>query len=307
MAVRGTQSLVHQLHTCWRKPSLLAIELVWRWLFGIPTLWLLYVQGKQIWMTAPLRETGIYEFSLQDPWQAAIVAGSAASVLLPPVIHAALWMVPLLGIAWAVISGIGRNLVLRRYEPELPFRPVALTILQILKLVFLLGSFALWFVSIQWAAARTLSTQETPNLVGYLAWVIFFSLGLFTVWSLISWTVTFAPILVLAERRGIVSSLMLSFQLGRELTGKLAEVNLVMGIVKLGLIVLAMVFSATPVPFSAQMTGNELYYWWAFVTVLYFAANDFFQVARAVSFLEFWRVYRGQSQKLTSPQESTIS
>ena len=38
------------------------------------------------------------------------------------------------------------------------------------------------------------------------------------------------------------------------LTAKLVEVNLVLGIVKLALIVLAMVFSAIPLPFEADMT-----------------------------------------------------
>lgn len=304
MAVRGTQSLVHQLEVCWRRPSLLVIELAWRWLFGIPALWLVYIQALRIWTTVPLQSTGIYNFSLQDPWQAAIVAGSAASMLLPPIRHAALWMVPLLGAAWAVMSGLGRNLVFRRYDPSLPSRPGAMIVLQLLRLVSLIGAFVLWFLSIQWAAAHTLGQpQEVPNLVGYLAWVIFFSLGLFTVWLLVSWSLTFAPLLVLTESRGVLSSLGHSFRLGRGLTGKLTEVNLVMGIVKLCLIVLAMVFSATLVPFSAQLTTNVLYLWWALMTVLYFAANDFFQVARAVSFLEFWRIYRGQTKGLTVHQE----
>jgi hypothetical protein len=293
VAVRGTQSLVHQLEVCWGRPSLLAIELAWRWLFGIPALWLLYASAREIWTTAPLSGTGIYELSLRDPWQASLVLANALSVLSPPVQRVALWLAPLLGVSWALLSGLGRNLVLRRYDHELPFRPVSLIVLQLLRLVFLAGAFALWFVCLHWASARNIGIPGEPNLVGYLAWVICFSLGIFTLWALVSWTLTFAPLLVLVEGRGVVTSLLESFRLGKGLTGKLAEVNLVMGIIKLALIVLAMVFSATPLPFRAQMTGNELYYWWALVTVLYFVANDFFQVARAVSFLEFWRVYRG--------------
>lgn len=293
MSVRGTQSLVYQLEVCWKKPSLLALELAWRWLFGIPALWLLYTQGLKIWNSAPLEGTGIYQFSLQNPWQASLVLAETANALLPGVLHTLTWLAPLLGGAWVILSGLGRNLVLRRYEPTLPFRPVALILLQLLRLLFLGGAFLLWFESVQWAAARNITPQAEPNLVGYLAWVIVFSLGIFTLWSLASWALTFAPLLVLAERRSIASSLLESLRLGKGLTGKLAEVNLVMGIIKLGLIVLGMVFSATPLPFRAQMTGNTLYFWWAFVTVLYFAANDFFQVARMVSFLEFWRIYRG--------------
>jgi hypothetical protein len=65
----------------------------------------------------------------------------------------------------------------------------------------------------------------------------------------------------------------------------------VLGIVRLALIVLAMVFSAIPLPFAADMTGTALYLWWAFVTLLYLVANDFFQVARLAAFIQFWRLY----------------
>ena len=69
-----------------------------------------------------------------------------------------------------------------------------------------------------------------------------------------------------------------------------------LGIVKLALIVLAMVFSAIPLPFEAQMSGHALYLWWAAVGVWYLAASDFFQVARLAAFVEFWQRSRGTSE-----------
>jgi hypothetical protein len=87
-----------------------------------------------------------------------------------------------------------------------------------------------------------------------------------------------------------VASLASGLRLG-PLTSKLVEVNLVLGIVKLALVVLAMVFSATPLPFASSMTGTPLYIWWMAMTLLYFAASDFFQLARLVAFIRFWRIY----------------
>jgi hypothetical protein len=101
-----------------------------------------------------------------------------------------------------------------------------------------------------------------------------------------------APLLVMLEGTGPAKSLWNSLRLGRAFTSKLVEVNLVLSIVKLMLIVLAMVFSATPLPFQTQLTDEFLYWWWFAVTLLYFIASDFFQVARLVSFAEFWRVFR---------------
>ena len=39
------------------------------------------------------------------------------------------------------------------------------------------------------------------------------------------------------------------------------------------------------------MTGEALHQWWIAVTILYFVANDFFQVARLISFIQFWRCF----------------
>lgn len=291
--VRGTQSLVHTLAGCWSQPSLLALEVAWRWLFGAPALLLLYYEGARILAATATRleAAGIQQFSLLDPMRAAVVIADTFAILWPPVLHTVLWVLPLLAIGWSVVSGIGRNLVLRRYDPELPVKFLPLIVLQLLRITSLGGSFIGWFLAIHWAAGYALSGAE-PNMVLYCALVICLSLGIFTLWALLSWVFSIAPLLVLLENRGVANSLYRSLRLG-PLTGKLVEINLVMGIIKLALIVLAMVFSATPLPFESVMQGAPLYIWWTLVTLLYLAASDFFQVARLVAFIQFWRLLRG--------------
>jgi hypothetical protein len=111
----------------------------------------------------------------------------------------------------------------------------------------------------------------------------------------VSWVFSIAPLLVLLENRSIGSSLYRSLRLG-PLTGKLIEINLIMGIVKLALVVLAMVFSAVPLPFASVMEGPPLYAWWLVVSVLYLVASDFFQVVRLVAFIQLWRAYAVHGQ-----------
>jgi hypothetical protein len=125
-------------------------------------------------------------------------------------------------------------------------------------------------------------------MVAFAAWLICISLGSFIVWALWSWVLSIAGVLIVADDRSVASALATSVRLG-PLTTQLVEVNLVLGIVKLALIVLAMVFSAIPLPFEVQMSGNALYIWWAAVGICYLAASDFFQVARLAAFLEFWQ------------------
>lgn len=287
--IRGTQSLVHTIGGCWHRPSLLLLEVAWRWLFGIPALALLGYEAWRVYSatSSQLEATGIFQFSLQDPMQAAVIIADAFAILWHPVLHVLLWLAPLLAVGWAIASGLGRNIVLRHYDSALPKRPVSLIVLQLIRVIALGGTFTGWFAAVHWAANYSLSGRE-PSLVLYFALVICLSLAIFTLWALLSWVFSIAPLLVLLEDRGIAGSLLRSLRLG-PLTGKLAEVNLVMGIIKLALIVLAMVFSATPLPFATVMQGWSLYFWWAVVSILYFAASDFFQVARLVAFIQLWK------------------
>ena len=290
--VRATQKLVDQMGWVFRHPSLTALEIAWRWLFGVPFLFECWRQGAQILAVLPPDSTGLNDLDKQNPWLAAVQIADVWQRYQPALTHVLVWFVPAAGLAWAIASGLGRNLVLRRLDRGVRFRPIAMTALQAGWLTILGLVFFGWFRSIQWAAATHISAAGDADLVGYSIWAIFLSLGFFTLWALISWPFAAAPMLLLLERRSVLSALGASFRLGRTFNGKLMEVNLVMGIVKLALIVLAMVFSAAPLPFSDELGPGALRMAFAGATVFYFVASDYFHVVRLKSFVEFWRAFR---------------
>jgi hypothetical protein len=275
------------------RPSLLAIELGWRWVFGIPFLAICWMRMEQILTALPAEASGLTAVDAQNPWVAVVQLDHAWTLYQPHVVAALGWIVPVAGLAWAVVSGVGRNLVLKRMEPRLPFRPVELMMLQAAFLVALGITCWGWFRCIEWAAATHISPGVEPDLVGYSMWVIFLTLGFYTAWALVSWPLSIAPLLVLLEDRSAVSSLGQSLRLGKAFTGKVVEINMVMGIVKLALIVLAMVFSAAPLPFSDELGGGTLHAVWAASALFYLVASDYFHVVRLKGFVEFWKMYRG--------------
>jgi hypothetical protein len=183
--------------------------------------------------------------------------------------------------------------VLQRLDPALRPAPFTLILLQLLRIAALVAVSVGWYRAITWAADATLSSAA-PNLVAWSAWVICLTLAIFVLWALMSWIFSIAPLLAMLQGTGVLDSLTHSLRQG-PLTAKLVEVNLVLGIVRLALIVLAMVFSAIPLPFQADMTGTALYAWWVVVTLLYLLASDFFQVARLAAFVQFWRLYHPDS------------
>ena len=293
--LRGTQSLVGQMGWVVGQRPLLAMEVAWRWIFGIPFLALCWIEADRVFAAVPADSAGLTALDAQNPWIAAVQLARAWTLYRPHVLEVAAWVAPIAALAWIVISGVGRGLVLRRIDPamRLRFRPGAIMMLQAGWLALLGAACWGWFACMEWLVATHISSGGEPDLVGFAIWAIFLSLGFFTLWALVSWTLSIAPLLMLLEDCSALSALGRSLRLGRPFTSKLAEINLVMGIVNLALIVLAMVFSAAPLPFSDEL-GSDALHWVNLIAVLfYLLASDYFQVVRLKWFEEFWKMFRG--------------
>ena len=318
--VQGTQSLVHTLSRCWKSPSLTVLEVLWRWGLGVPTLILVGWYLKRIMAahtagTMDVGRLGLDRALLNDPVGAAAadplgVTGKvshAVGILLPDLWHLTVWLVPVLLVVWVVWSSLGRTVVLRRMDRSLRARPLTLMGLQAVRTIALSGSLVVWFACVRWAAEvavrRPIAAGNEPNLVQYFAVLIVSSLGIFTMWAVVSWIFSVAPLIAMLRNCGVVKSLLAAFRLG-SLKSKLMEVNLVLGIVKIILIVLAMVFSATPLPFETETTPGFLAWWWVGISVLYLLASDYFHVVRQMAYLELWQNSQDGVDFLVIPSEN---
>lgn len=295
--LRGTQSLVGQMGFVFDRPLLILIEVGWRWLFGIPFLAVCWFEAQKILVAVPPESAGLNSINAQNPWQASLQLTHAWSLYEPHVGALLRWLAPLGALVWVITSGLGRSLVLQRLDSgpgtRLRFRPFAMMVLQAGWLMLLGAVCWAWFASMQWVAATHITTGAEPDLVGFAFWAIFLALGFFTLWALVSWTLSIAPLVMLLEQRSPLSALGQSLKLGKPFTGKLVEINLVMGIVNLALIVLAMVLSAAPLPFSDQLGSDALHWIDALAIAFYLVASDSFQVVRLKGFEEFWKMFRG--------------
>ncbi len=297
--VRGTQSFVHVMVSVWKRPSLTAIEVLWRWVIGLPSLWLIATCGWRIWLgatggTADPARLGLAHITVTDPFAAAQHIAFAGSQLLPPVLHTAGWLVPLLLAAWVSVAAVGRTAVLRRMDPTLPPRRLALLVLGVLRIAFLAATVALWLRTLLWAGATTVTAPtargEEPNLVLYFTLIIAATLLIFIAWALTNWVLSIAPMLATLHNLSPWEAIRAATRLG-PMRGKLIEINLVMGIVKVSLIVLALVFSSTPLPFESYTSAGFLQVWWAGVVLLYVLFSDYFHVVRAAVSLALCREY----------------
>ncbi len=301
--VRGTQSFVRVMQWCWRHPGVTALEVAWRWVYGSFALWILWREGRAIVSDVTggrntLASLGLDQLTITDPLGATSRVATALGLLLPEMLHAAAWVLPLLLAAWLLASTAGRTLVLQRVDRRLRIHPVTLGSLQFIRILALGTSLLLWGLLVSWAGTTAvtapLAAGGPPQLVEYFAIVIVGTLSLFTLWAIVSWAFSLAPIVSMERGSGVRDSLQASVERG-PIRLKLVEINLVMGIVKIALIVLAMVLSACPLPFESVMTTEFFRNWTLGVALLYLLASDFFHVARMVAYLELWRMYRDPS------------
>jgi len=294
--VRGTQSFVHTLSACWRRPGLTGLEIAWRWAYGIPAAALVGWEAARVWRATPVDTSALGRMTFLDPLSAAKTLSEAAGVVLPLAMRVAEWLAPALLVAWVVVSSLGRTLVLRRVDTGMQARPVTLMALQAIRMVALAASFAVWLWCLRadgrFAVAGPMARGQEPSVVLLCAIAIAATLGMFVLWAAVSWVFSVAPLLAMLRGLGAGTSLKAAFGLG-ELKAKLVEINLVMGIVKIALVVLAMVFSACPLPFESIATPDFMVRWYLAVGVWYLVASDFFHVVRLVAYVELWRAYEG--------------
>lgn len=290
--LRGTQSFVTVMASTWRRPGLTALEVLWRWVVGIPWLWFV-VRGVSSALRAhPVDPAALEAMTVFQPMAAVDTLERQFAPLLPPLRATAQWLLPAGVAAWAVVSTAGRMAIWRRLDVSLPRRFGPIAVLGLLRVLLLLLFLWIWIRGIGAAARYSISSAVSqgaePNLVLFSAMLVVLTLLIFLLWCLVVWPLDAAPLFVLGDGQGVTGSLRSALG-ARVLRSKLVEINLVMGIVKIGLLVLATVFCATPLPFSAEETQTFLISWWSFVGVLFLMALDFFHVVRRAANLSFFR------------------
>ncbi len=240
----------------------------------------------------------LQRMTIVNPMASAETIQSAVNLLLPPAVSVAKWLAPVLLVAWVIVSSLGRAVVakqvLQRMDGAVRLRLATLMVLQALRMVALGASFVAWFWCLRadavLAVGNPIAEGREPNLVLLCAIVIAATLGMFVLWAIVSWVFSVAPLLAMLRNLSAGAALKAALTLG-ELKAKLVEINLVMGIVKIALVVLAMVFSACPLPFESIATPDFMLRWYIAVGVWYLVASDFFHVVRLTAYVELWRVY----------------
>ncbi|WP_419806254.1 hypothetical protein [Terriglobus sp.] len=293
---RVTQGFVANLTWAWRHPSLSLLEIGWRWLYGAPALWLVWGVWQGGLAAVPWQSTGVQRVTanqlLTDPMGAALAFSQFVQMVVPQLLGPARWLAPVLLVSWIAVSSVGRTLVLRRMDHALRPRMGTMFALQAVRVAVSAAVALLWWFGVRWLAGATIAgpiaAGRDPEIMAYTGGAIALTLGLFVLAGAISWVFAAAPIVAMRDQVGVLRSLGGAARAHGARAG-MAEINLVLSVVKIMLIVLAMAFSAFPLPFTTIETEQYVLIWTALVGLWYFAASDFFHVTRLHAFTQLLR------------------
>ena len=288
----------------WRRPGLTGTELLWRWGAGAPLLLALVFAAEKALQGVPFDVAGLGGMTVFKPTEAVATIQGQLAHTLPAVLPVLRWWAPCALVVWTGLATWGKGNIWCRLDTRLLARFSLVSAFTLARTCALLGVLALWLWGLGAAATFAVTAPARagaePNLVLFVALAVTLTLLLFMLWSTTSWVLDGAPLFAMqpvdpAEREkggdaqpGFLQSLRAALRVSG-LGPKLIETNLVMGIVKVALLVLAMVFSASPLPFATVETTTFLASWWSFVALLYLAFSDLFQVIRRATYLRLFQ------------------
>lgn len=285
----GRPGFVQSMVDVWRQPSLTGIEVAWRWVVCIPLLYAAFVALGSLGIGVQLTESWFRTMTVFRPVESMEGLRQVGVAVWPSIEPVAKWFVPVFGLVWVLAATVGRALWMRRFDPALKARMPTYALLMLLnlsKLVAALGTWVgCWVLALRVAVTAPAVRHEDPNLVLLAAMMIGLTLLLFVARSLTSWIVLLAMLIAMTRNVSVRKSIVMAIRVPKRLRSQLIETNLVMGIVKVALLVLAMVFSACPLPFSSVETQEFLTCWWVGVGVWWLLMSDYFHVVRVVAML----------------------
>lgn len=276
----------------WKHPFLTGLELFWRWLAIAPLFWLAWHALSTKIAAVRLDTKALEAMTFFEPVRSVTTLAVALRPYVPLVRHTALWWAPLAFSVWTVLSTWGRTAIIRRTDPALVPRWMFLFLYRSLRTFSFTALLMLWGLCLSAALSATVLHQDQhgaePNLVLFTAEAVALTLAAFMLWSLTVWLLDLPPLLAMAGGPLVAAE-------RRHLRAKLVETNLVMGIVRVALFVLAMTFSASPLPFQSQETQAYIDVWWVGVAVFYVVSSDFFHVVRYVTYLRLLQTVRSRN------------
>ena len=268
-----------------RTPLLILCEISWRWTFGI-ALWsvLAYIAFSSLGQVQ-MTDTEIRLLHALDPRASSYVLLRVMNAIVPVVLRVFAYTLPALIVLWIAAATFGRAATLRALlGPRCrKVRWSALVGVNVLRV-------ALLFVAIlAFVGSSVLVGRMFRGEPEFLGAAILLSLGVnllvVSMWSLLNWFLTLAPIFVLRDGAGTFGAFGESVDLFRERSGPYMGAAMGLGLVRLALITVVSVLSVIPLGMIGTSPMMAVIVAGITLALVYYALTDAVQIWRIAAYV----------------------
>jgi hypothetical protein len=207
-----------------RDPSIVAVELAWRWAFSLSALALCAFAVYRLQHAVVIFPEEQQMLASRAPLQIAEALLEIWHRMHPLLIRLGVVVVPAIVILWLIAATLGRGFVTSRIFEPVPAGPrwsslFVLHVLRVLSFFLLIGAY---FASSR--ATAFVSNPESPNYAAaLLVFLALFGAAIF-IWSLMNWFLSLASIFAARGRTSLLDSIRRSSLLLRTQGRQLASV-----------------------------------------------------------------------------------
>ena len=302
---------VEGFRAAFRQPSFTAAEIAWRWSAGATAIALFFFGLFEYLKTLPVSKMELFFLRSRQPY---LVGQAIARILhgsLNRAVGSALLAALLLGLLWMISASLGRLVIVRNLLDHFrrsgsaeiladlqgdPGRELASNSSEnfssafpaLVRLNFLRAVLGISvIVGIIGAAIIAGLVSPDSGVLAGLYFLFFASLALLVCligWAL-NWFLSLAALFSVRDNEGALGSIAAAVSLCRERTGAVLAVSFWTGLAHIAAFVAATIIVSVPIGLVGLLPGRLVAFFVVVVTLAYFAAADWFYIARLAGYV----------------------
>jgi len=267
-----------------RDPTVLLMEVVWRWCFGLTAGLLLFFGWLMAMGSVPVSAADRNAWQSHDPYLMALTGLHMLVDLGAKLARIAVVVLPAVSVLWIVMSAAGRTMTMKRLAGEeraVSFR--AMLALHLWRALLAWGVATVAAASIV-GAALVANRGPQPDYVMYYALALPMVGIVLIFWSIVNWYLSAAAAWVGKDGAGAGRAVRLAMGFASAHRGDIAGLNIMFTLLRL--MVLAAAFVLCTLPGGLAASAPQVYVLWVIaVSLAYFVFADYVHISRLASYL----------------------
>ncbi|HXZ81234.1 MAG TPA: hypothetical protein VEG30_15000 [Terriglobales bacterium] len=265
-------------------PSLVLGEIAWRWGFGLVVWAVIFYTALTFLAGIKISDGEWRVLKSLEPYSMALVLAQILADLGPMLGRWIPAVIPVLMVLWVVLASIGRAATLKALLQESATNWLGLLGINTLRVVVLLAAVLAFFGGGILIGAWIPPSPEKQLLPTLLIFLVALVVG--SIWSMLNWFLSLAPIFALRDGRGGFASFRESVELFRSYPGRYTTIAAALGLMRSVLLGAILLASLAVVGAAAQGQWRGALTFSVIVSLIYFAMTDFLHIWRIAAYVK---------------------